>query len=113
MLSINPTTFFKYLSDETRLLILLLLKQQGALCVCELVVALDLSQPKISRHLALLREVGLLLAERRGKWVYYSLNPQLPAWVEQVLQLVQGQAPSDLELCLCRLSDTPQVMRCD
>jgi ArsR family transcriptional regulator len=49
--------------------------------------ALDDSQPKISRHLAQLRSSGLLLDRRQGQWVYYRLNPQLPAWVHEVLQL--------------------------
>ena len=46
---------FKNLSDETRLGIVLLLREMGELCVCDLCTALDQSQPKISRHLAMLR----------------------------------------------------------
>ncbi len=52
------TIFFKALADETRLRSLLLILQQGELCVCELTEALALSQPKISRHLAQLRTQG-------------------------------------------------------
>ena len=52
---------FKNLSDETRLGIVLLLREMGELCVCDFCTALDESQPKISRHLAMLRESGLLL----------------------------------------------------
>lgn len=87
-------TLFKCLSDETRLYAMLLLTQMGEmgdetgeLCVCELMVALDESQPKISRHLAQLRQCGLLQAERRGQWVFYRLNPALPEWVSSLLQL--------------------------
>jgi ArsR family transcriptional regulator len=54
--------------------------------VCELVCALDDSQPKISRHLAQLRGCGLLLDRRQGQWVYYRLNPDLPTWVRDVLE---------------------------
>ncbi|MNF06466.1 HTH-type transcriptional repressor AseR [compost metagenome] len=56
--------------------------------------ALDDSQPKISRHLAQLRSSGLLLDRRQGQWVYYRLNPDLPGWVREVLQ-VTFQANSD------------------
>ncbi|STI15205.1 arsenical resistance operon repressor [Escherichia coli] len=53
-----PIQLFKILADETRLGIVLLLSELGELCVCDLCTALDQSQPKISRHLALLREAG-------------------------------------------------------
>ncbi|PIN63698.1 hypothetical protein CKQ90_32870, partial [Klebsiella pneumoniae] len=54
----------------------LLLKARGELCVCDLCTALVQSQPKISRHLAMLRESGLLLDRKQGKWVHYRLSPQ-------------------------------------
>jgi DNA-binding transcriptional ArsR family regulator len=44
-------------------------------CACDLCAALDQSQPKISRHLAMLRESGLLLDRKQGKWVHYRLSP--------------------------------------
>lgn len=81
----NPVTIFKALGDELRLAALLLIRDQDKLCVCELTEAFTVSQPKVSRHLAILRDVGLVETERRGQWVYYSLNPRLPAWVLQVL----------------------------
>jgi ArsR family transcriptional regulator len=83
---LNPAAVFKCLSDETRARATLLITREGELCVCELVCALDDSQPKISRHLAQLRGCGLLLDRRQGQWVYYRLNPDLPAWVRDVLQ---------------------------
>lgn len=61
-----PIQLFKILADETRLGIVLLLSELGELCVCDLCTALDQSQPKISRHLALLRESGLLLVPQEG-----------------------------------------------
>ena len=82
---LNPVTLFKCLSDETRARATLLIAREGELCVCELVCALDDSQPKISRHLAQLRSCGLLLDRRQGQWVYYRLNPALPDWVRSVL----------------------------
>lgn len=81
----TPSECFKCLSDETRLRCMMLVHSQGDLCVCELTHALDLSQPKISRHLAQLRQCGLLLDKRRGQWVYYLINPELPRWVIDIL----------------------------
>lgn len=77
---------FKNLSDETRLGIVLLLRTMGELCVCDLCTALDQSQPKISRHLAMLRESGLLLDRKQGKWVHYRLSPHIPSWAAQVIE---------------------------
>ncbi|MCQ4286584.1 metalloregulator ArsR/SmtB family transcription factor [Pseudomonas stutzeri] len=84
--AVTPPALFKCLSDETRVRAALLVIQEGELCVCELVCALDDSQPKVSRHLAQLRAYGLLVDRRQGQWVYYSLNPDLPSWVRDVLQ---------------------------
>ncbi len=64
-MSLLPLQLFKNLADETRLGIVLLLKARGELCVCDLCTALAQSQPKISRHLAMLRESGLLRIENR------------------------------------------------
>ena len=85
-MSLTPLQLFKNLSDETRLGIVLLLKEMGELCVCDLCAALDQSQPKISRHLAMLRENGLLLDRKQGKWVHYRLSPHMPAWAAQVIE---------------------------
>ncbi|UJJ32706.1 metalloregulator ArsR/SmtB family transcription factor [Halopseudomonas maritima] len=82
---LTPPTVFKCLSDETRARLMLLIAAEGELCVCELTAALELSQPKISRHLAQLRTCGLLADRRQGQWVYYRLHPNLPDWVVQVL----------------------------
>ena len=54
--------------------------------MCDLMEALQLDQPKTSRHLAELRKCGLLHDERRGKWVYYRLHPELPDWARKVLR---------------------------
>jgi ArsR family transcriptional regulator len=91
---ITPTEVFKSLADETRVRAMLLIADQGELCVCELMCALGDSQPKISRHLAQLRSNGLLLDRRQGQWVYYRLSPELPAWVREILQ-VTSKANAD------------------
>ena len=77
--------FFKALSDETRLKIMMLIQLEGELCVCELMVALDGNQPKTSRHLAQLKRQGLLLDRKQKQWVYYRLNPALKSWMHQVI----------------------------
>jgi len=64
---------FKALSDETRLRVLKLL-EQGELCVCDIVAALDMIQPKISFHLSVLKEAGLIKDRKQGKWVHYRID---------------------------------------
>src|SRR5690242_13520994 len=68
--------FFKALADPARVKIVNRLAQSdGAVCVCEFVPALGLSQATVSHHLKKLTQVGLLDREQRGKWAYFSLNP--------------------------------------
>ena len=113
----SPAQFFKCLSDETRLRCVALLQKQGKLCVCELTAALDLSQPKISRHLALLRQCGLLLDSREGQWVYYQINPKLPEWAFPLLNNalaaveVSGKFQNDLKR-LHEMENRPEMAIC-
>lgn len=65
---------FRAFSDRTRLRILNLLRS-GETCVCDLVDVLELSQPKVSRHLAYLRRAGLVVGRKDGLWMHYSLIP--------------------------------------
>jgi ArsR family transcriptional regulator len=81
----RPEQLFRALCDETRLRCLLLLQAEGELCVCELTHALDVVQPKVSRHLAVLRELDLVADRRQGQWVYYRLHDELPDWVREVI----------------------------
>lgn len=67
------STIFKALSDATRLRIVKLL-ENGELCVCDIVAALDMVQPKVSFHLGTLKEAGLIKDRKQGKWIHYSLN---------------------------------------
>lgn len=69
----NLLNVFKALSDETRLKILKLL-ENGELCVCDLVAAFDTVQPKISFHLSILKDAGLIKDRKEGKWSYYSIK---------------------------------------
>ena len=69
------TNIFKALSDDTRLRVVKLL-QERELCVCELMQVLDMSQPRISRHLSVLKNAGLVNDRREGKWIHYSLRKE-------------------------------------
>ncbi len=92
VVKMDQTDFFKCLSDPTRLDILKLVMLKQNVCVCEFSSFLELSQPKISRHLALLRNLSILLDQRQGQWVYYRLNPDLPAWAKSVLNIIQQES---------------------
>ena len=83
--ALNPTLFYKCLTDEIRLKCLMLIQYEGELCVCELMEALKDVQPKVSRNLAMLRKNGLLVDRRQGQWVFYRINPALPAWAKTVI----------------------------
>lgn len=87
----DQADFFKCLSDPTRLDILKIILARQNVCVCEITEILQLSQPKISRHLALLRNLSILLDERKGQRVYYRLNPDLPEWVNAVLNVLNDE----------------------
>lgn len=103
----SPLVFFKCLAEDTRLKSLLLIFQHQELCVCDLQQALQLSQPKVSRHLAELRKCELLMDERRGKWVYYRLHPELPSWARQILQQTAAHHPDYLQHCEQQLARDP------
>lgn len=67
------TNLFRALSDETRLRILKLL-ECGELCVCDIVAALDIIQPKVSFHLGVLKDAGLIKDRKQGRWIHYSIG---------------------------------------
>ncbi|NBG87118.1 ArsR/SmtB family transcription factor [Isachenkonia alkalipeptolytica] len=64
--------FLKLISEETRLRILMLLNEE-ALCVCELEAILEVPQPRVSKILSKYRDLGLVIDERKGKFIYYKL----------------------------------------
>lgn len=102
-----PQEFFKVLADPLRLQILLLLTKHHELClndssgscshelcVSDVIQATQMSQPKVSRHLAQLREYGLLVDRKHERFVFYSLNPALPDWMRNVLQTTADYNPA-------------------
>lgn len=84
-MDVTPDQVLRALADETRLRCLLLMQQEGELCVCELTHALGIIQPKVSRHLATLRQAGIVADRRQGQWIYYRLHPELPGWARIVV----------------------------
>jgi ArsR family transcriptional regulator len=116
-MNIPPDQFFKILADLTRLRVLTLLSREGELCVCELTHALGEIQPKISRHLALLREAGVALDRRQGQWIYYRINPDLPTWAREVITAaaegIDTQPPFNEDLQSLRaMPNRPQSACC-
>jgi len=91
--------WFHALSDETRLQIIDRLSE-GEQCVCDLTDLLETGQSRLSFHLKTLKDAGILKDRREGRWVYYSLNPE----VVELEQFVSG-----LKACCRRLRG---VSRC-
>jgi ArsR family transcriptional regulator len=95
----------------------MLLMRHEELCVCELTYAINTSQPHVSRHLALLRENALVADRRAGLWIYYRVNPALPAWVRNILrevfEAVGSQPPyKDDARLLDSMENRPDAPRC-
>ena len=80
---------FKALGDPVRLRLLSLIASHpdGEVCVCDLANDFDLSSPTISYHLKALRAAGLIVADRRGTWVYYTPVPELLSGLSQLLDV--------------------------
>lgn len=72
-------TLFKALADPARVKIVNLLATSEPVCACEFMPALGLAQATVSHHLKKLTDAGLLEREQRGKWAYFSLNPEASA----------------------------------
>ena len=106
----DPLAFYKCLADDTRLKSLLLIDREQELCVCELTEGLQVSQPKVSRHLAQLRAYGLLKDRRDGQWIFYRINPELPVWASEVIRATANSNPGFIEEAhqlLCGMGDRP------
>jgi len=116
-MNILPDVLFSALAHPTRLRCLLLLLAQEELCVCELTHAIGAAQPTISRHLAQLREAGLVTDRREGLWIHYRINPSLPEWVQSVLRETAGGVESyppysDDVTTLKNMPNRPGAPRC-
>jgi ArsR family transcriptional regulator len=101
------------LSDPIRLRLLALIRKHGELCVCELTHALSLPQPKISKHLAVLRNVELVRMRRNAQWVLYGIEQETAAWLEGVLAVTLRHIETDAMIIgdaqrLAKMSGRPQ-----
>jgi ArsR family transcriptional regulator, arsenate/arsenite/antimonite-responsive transcriptional repressor len=90
---------FHALSDQTRLAILQRLRF-GERCVCDLTDALDAAQSRLSFHLKVLKEAGLVTDRREGRWMYYTLNTEALAELSEVVQAMSS-TPSPAERRRC------------
>ncbi len=97
--------WFHALSDETRVRVVELLCG-GELCVCDLQSALDAAQSRLSFHLKVLREAGLVNDRKDGRWVHYSLRPEV---LEEMAQYLQARKPADTgwSACGCGSKEEP------
>ncbi len=88
----NIARFLKVLSVETRVEVLRLLKRR-ALCVNALATRLELTPGAISQHLRVMRDIGLVIDEKRGYYVHYRLNEKtLAVWQETIEELLNPQS---------------------
>jgi ArsR family transcriptional regulator len=99
----NEQLIFDIIGDLTRRRILALLIGEGELCVCELTAALDEIQPKISRHLSVIREAGLVTVRREGTWIFYRISAPLPRWQRDMLDAMRDGAVPELPADRMRL----------
>jgi len=95
IITIQAEVIFQALADETRLRIIRLMVMAGEeSCLCELVDSLLEPPYKLSRHLKILRQAGLLLSQKEGRWVYHRLVMK-PAYLEQLYATVQALPDSN------------------
>ena len=98
----NAVTLFHALSDETRLAVLERLSG-GEHCVCELTDLMKAAQSRLSFHLKVLKDAGLIQDRREGRWMYYSINPEAIEELEEALDTLK-QATKSLPVSARRCS---------
>ncbi len=82
---------FRALGDPARVRIVNVLATTGApVCVCELIEPLGLAQPTVSHHLKKLLDAGLVEREQRGRWAYFSVNPEAAARLSRLADLEEA-----------------------
>ncbi len=82
---VDDARLLKALADETRLGIVLQLREQGEVCQCDFVACCTVAQPTVSHHLRVLREAGVVLADKRGVWMHYRLDPTVLGRLQRYL----------------------------
>ncbi len=89
--------WFHALSDETRVRLIELLCG-GEQCVCDLQSAMDAAQSRLSFHLRVLKEAGIVNDRKAGRWVHYSLRPEA---LEAMAQYLQARKPTETTWSAC------------
>lgn len=108
-----PHQFFKLLADETRVRCLLVIAREQKVCVAELTEALNESQPKVSRHLALLRASGVIVDTRQGNGCFTACLTSFPAGCESKFRLVDSNClKKEYQQDIQRLSDMKSRPTC-
>lgn len=77
------------LNDETRVLILRFIDENGRTCVCDLQESLNMIQSRLSRHLKILKDAGFLKVEREGTWAYYSIRAPLDKFRNEAIKEIR------------------------
>lgn len=101
--------FYKTCSEPARLRILNILLSYDAVCVCDVVTTLDLSQPLVSRHLSYLKNAGLAEVFKQGNWRYYGLSKQLTPLQVAALNVLKQQLDMDPQCIADRNQFNPSV----
>lgn len=89
--TVRAARLFHALSDETRLSILECLRSSER-CVCELTDHLDAAQSRLSFHLRVLKDAGLVTDRREGRWMYYTLNAEALAEAAELVRTLATPA---------------------
>jgi ArsR family transcriptional regulator, arsenate/arsenite/antimonite-responsive transcriptional repressor len=95
---------FQALADPTRLAIVRELAGAPEVCACDFTTCCDVRQPTVSHHLKVLREAGIVEAERRGTWIYYRLAPTVSDRLRSFASELDG-APQLIPVSGLRRSD--------
>ncbi len=89
---------FHALSDETRLEIIELLRK-GERCVCELTDTLDAAQSRLSFHLRVLKDAGVVRDRKEGRWVHYELDPEAFEEMEALISAMKPRVLRNADVC--------------
>ncbi len=100
--------FFKIASEPIRIRIMCLLSQRD-LCVCQLCGILEESQPKVSKHLAKMRDLGIVSDQRKDKYVYYSIKDGDTFAREVILKVIERGDPT-ISSDLAKIGDVEKFL---
>jgi len=104
---VDDVQILQAIAEPTRLAIVRQLASDGEVCACDFTDCCDVSQPTVSHHLKVLREAGVVGAERRGTWIYYRLEPKAASRVAALGHLLSAGAQREPK----RVSAKPAITR--